>query len=101
MFILQRVNGCDVIFGLLCDPGVCPELHTVILTIESSTTPRLLAIPSRNGPRARPARGLEQYPSRRHRLSPGRVTRTGPTGGIEGARFFGGGQTMGLRVGRA
>ena len=37
--ILQRVNGCEVILRLLCDPRICRELNTVVLVnVQSHTT---------------------------------------------------------------
>lgn len=37
--ILRRVDGCEVILRLLCDPLLCPKLNTVILAnVQSCTT---------------------------------------------------------------
>jgi len=32
VLIFRRVQGCEVILRLLCDPSICPKLNTMILT---------------------------------------------------------------------
>ena len=39
VLILQRVNGCEIILRLLCDPRMCPKLNTIALAnVRSHTT---------------------------------------------------------------
>lgn len=39
LLILQRVDGCEIILRLLCDPHICPQLNTVVLAnVQSHAT---------------------------------------------------------------